>query len=130
MVSDIAYVEHRRAADLTLETEVPRLHIAHPQLGIEVVHAVARTDWDRVRGSGRLGARRQSLIAQPNRAGRAEIRLEVFGVDAEVLRPALIPAPDADEEVHAFADGRDGIAAAQHRAAVPADQPRKQRFVG
>ena len=63
---------------------------------------------------GRLAWRKSTLPARRNRPEWSELLTDGG------LRDALVGAPEADEEVLAFADGGDGVAGAKHRRAFMA----------
>ena len=103
--------------EFALEADIPALHVTHLQVRIEVVQAEVKhgqigycgdagngTAWGASdRGTSRCRARR----SQPGRWRRHR----------SVLREARVGSVDAGVHVHAFTDGGDGVADAQHRCA-------------
>src|SRR5262245_19174050 len=130
MVADVANVDHGGLAQLALKTHVPRLHVAHLQVGIELADAVAWVHRQRIDRPCRLGARRQRGIAEPNRTRSPELHRESVWRGGQAESAALVYAPDGDEVVHALAHGCDGIAGPEDRVAIPADQHRKRAIAG
>src|SRR5262249_7420796 len=73
VVADVANVQHRRWRDLSLQADVPGLHVSHPQVRIELIYSTSSDNGNRICRPIRLRSRRQRYIAEPDRSGRSEI---------------------------------------------------------
>src|SRR5262249_24923681 len=99
-------------------SDVPALHITELQIGREIVHRGAGRSSEGIRRRGSdTRLHRKIGQAEEDAAGRAEVGWGIVRVNRGAERDSLVGTPYADEQVLAFAHGRDRIARAEYRRA-------------
>ena len=73
MVAGVAHLDHGALAQFALQADIPALHVAQFQIGLEAVERVGGLGGKRIRRRCRERARGQRRCAQRNRARSAEV---------------------------------------------------------